>query len=290
MNLLSDGSLYKLEDKSVFFEIAMKAAFDGVEIIGGRKKFDEEVEQYRDLIEQTGLRIEVLHQPFHQNKNWGKDAVESLLKSIEFAAELKVGKLVVHTPLDFEQEYCEFLVENYTRLQQQNSIMICLENMPEWSYYLGPLGRWVSERYLSGKSRFRFYDTSRNVTALKRLFLKEQKVMEYKYNVPEFFMRFDHLTLDTTHIGASGIDLLDHYQKVKKNIRHIHLSDYLGKEHRFPFTGELPLKELLTLLKEDGYDGSISLEIDPAFIPSDDHGKVVRLFREYLECVRKFVN
>jgi len=60
------------------------------------------------------------------------------------------------------------------------------------------------------------------------------------------------------------VDLLDAYAVFKDRIESIHLSDYDGRwQHLLPGMGYLPLEKLLTCVKEDGYDGTITLETCP---------------------------
>lgn len=74
------------------------------------------------------------------------------------------------------------------------------------------------------------------------------------------------ITLDTTHLGRSGIDIIDFFQKNKQKIINIHLSDYkksiLGAEHLPLGDGDLPLKEFIKNLFHEKYDGLVTLEID----------------------------
>jgi sugar phosphate isomerase/epimerase len=46
-------------------------------------------------------------------------------------------------------------------------------------------------------------------------------------------------------------------------VRHIHLSNFDGREHRRPEDGELRLDLLLGQLAADGYRGAVSLELAP---------------------------
>ncbi len=95
-----------------------------------------------------------------------------------------------------------------------------------------------------------------------------------------------HLTLDTCHVGNGPLDLMETYAQMQPHLINVHLSDYaqikhltasgvhnhrlpLGRhglyaEHQLPGEGDLPLREFLARLKQDGYDGTINLEIGPA--------------------------
>src|SRR5690606_28874554 len=69
------------------------------------------------------------------------------------------------------------------------------------------------------------------------------------------------LTLDTTHLGTWGLDPADVYLRLGNRVRHVHLSNFDGREHRRPETGKLRLDRLLALMASAGYTGAISLEL-----------------------------
>jgi sugar phosphate isomerase/epimerase len=92
----------------------------------------------------------------------------------------------------------------------------------------------------------------------------------YWFNRPERMARFPHVTLDTTHVGTWGWDLLDAYEPLAGNLAHVHLSNFDGREHRSPLDGRLPLDALLRRLAADGYQGAISIESCPEAMDAED--------------------
>jgi sugar phosphate isomerase/epimerase len=94
----------------------------------------------------------------------------------------------------------------------------------------------------------------------------------YWFNRPEEMTRFAHVTLDTTHVGTWGWDLLAVYETLRDRIAHVHLSNFDGREHRAPMDGRLPLDDLLRRLTEDGYQGAISVESGPEAMEAEDAG------------------
>jgi sugar phosphate isomerase/epimerase len=46
-------------------------------------------------------------------------------------------------------------------------------------------------------------------------------------------------------------------------VRHVHLSNFSGQEHRRPEEGHLRLDRFLVRLAADGYRGAVSLELSP---------------------------
>lgn len=71
-------------------------------------------------------------------------------------------------------------------------------------------------------------------------------------------------TLDTGNFAFFGEDLLECYGRIRDRIGHVHLKDRVSPgDLRVPVTGTggLPLREVLTSLKNDGYCGKISIEM-----------------------------
>jgi sugar phosphate isomerase/epimerase len=88
------------------------------------------------------------------------------------------------------------------------------------------------------------------------------------------------ITLDTCHAmrtGARGPDLLQSYHLVRPHLVNVHLSDWrdigsgerrllqrsLTANHLLPGHGQAPLQNLLQRLAADGYDGPVTLEVNP---------------------------
>jgi ribosomal protein S18 acetylase RimI-like enzyme len=97
-------------------------------------------------------------------------------------------------------------------------------------------------------------------------------------------VRFPHVTLDTTHIGTWGWDLLEVYEQLQGRIAHVHLSNYDNREHRPPWEGHLPLDALVHRLARDGYQGALSLESNPEALCAGDALRC----RAALECALTF--
>jgi sugar phosphate isomerase/epimerase len=85
--------------------------------------------------------------------------------------------------------------------------------------------------------------------------------------LPEHLADVGEVTFDTSHAGASKVDLLRAHSVLARQLRHVHLSDSnleAGRdEHRLPGKGRLPLKPFLAALAASGYPGVVSLELKP---------------------------
>lgn len=103
------------------------------------------------------------------------------------------------------------------------------------------------------------------------------------------------ITLDTCHVGANDDDLLAAYEVVRPLLRNVHLSDArrIGEHmrtHVMPGEGELPLRELLTHMARDGYDGLITMELHPREVGLAGRGRQLRRLRQALDFVRAAID
>lgn len=99
------------------------------------------------------------------------------------------------------------------------------------------------------------------------------------------------ITLDTCHVGANGEDLLAVYEIVRPRLQNVHLSDARrhGKgvrTHVMPGEGELPLRQLLAKMAQDGYDGLITMELHPREVGYVSRQNQVRRLRQARDFVR----
>lgn len=98
---------------------------------------------------------------------------------------------------------------------------------------------------------------------------------------------FKMVALDTSLTVSKRVELMRVYESLKKCIVHIHLSNVRRhKEYALPMEGILPLESLLKKLKENKYEGAVSLLVRPSELDAGDDEKVVRKLikvREFYE-------
>jgi sugar phosphate isomerase/epimerase len=109
-------------------------------------------------------------------------------------------------------------------------------------------------------------------------------------HLPEHLAGVGDVALDTSHVGASGVDLPWAREALAGQLRHVHLSDsnlVVGKDdHRLPGKGLLPLKPFLAALAADGYPGAVSLELKPWPLGTPDPDVILARMRAALEFTR----
>lgn len=273
MFVLSTGSLHNYGLERVF-ALARQVGFDGIEVIVDSRWDTRQAEYLRSVSHAQGLPVLSLHAPFVPGiQGWDQDPILSLKRTLELAGAVGVGIVVAHLPMRWHwlgvegslfgsrrlrlplfwpqaHAYAQWLQQNRDELCcAANGVQVLLENMPA--------------RRLLGV----------------RLNL-------YEFNHPDALMGFKGLVLDTTHLGTWGADVLAVYEQLKTRIKHVHLSDYDGQEHRPPGKGHLPLAQLLQRMAADGYRGCIVFESGPEHLGAGHDGKVDEALRDALAFCR----
>lgn len=248
--ILSTGSLHSY-GLSRAFELASQAGFPAVEVLIDQRWDTRQPEYLNRLQEQTGVGIASLHSPFVAGvPGWENDQLCRLKRTVKLAREVGARHVVAHLPYRFafvwlnaswrsdsrlglpipapgrDAAYTRFLQTELPALEAESGVTIVVENLP--CRRLGP---------------FRYNG--------------------YRLNTLDRWGQLPHLNLDTTHLATWGYDLLPTYERHKERIRHIHLSNYNGKEHRLLWDGCLALGEFLDRLALDQFDGLLCVELDP---------------------------
>jgi sugar phosphate isomerase/epimerase len=265
----STGSLYSYGIARVF-ELAAEAGFDAIEVLVDHRWDSRQPAYLRQLSEGIGLPIAAVHSPFKPTlPGWPHDPLGRLGETVALARGVGAGVVVTHLPLRIrgarieffgfrrsplllpiplggESEYRDFLLNGLAAFEASEGVKVGVENMPARHV----LGRKVDIHWLN------------NLETLSRM---------------------SHLTLDTTHIGTWGTDLLAIYEQLKARVVHVHLSNFNGQEHQLPENGHLPLGALLLRLTQDGYGGAVSLEVGPEVLEAEDDAQVRAHLRRAVE-------
>ena len=270
---LSTGSLYNYGLARVF-ELASGAGFDAIELLVDHRWDSRHPAYIRRLCKETGLPVVTVHSPFVPHvEGWPGDPVGRLQASAILAREVGAQVVVTHLPFRIraarvelfgfragplllpipwpnEGDYRRFLLNGLAKFEADAGVIVGVENMPAK----------------------RFLGLQVDIHALNNL---------------ESLASLPHLTLDTTHIGTWGADLLAFYEQLKERIVHLHLSDFDGEEHRLLESGHLPLAELLRRLVRDGYSGAVSVEVQPSALQAEDEEQVRAHLHKMLAFCRK---
>jgi sugar phosphate isomerase/epimerase len=269
----STGSLYTY-GLTRAFELAAMAGFDAVEVLLDDRWDTRQPSYLQQLSRETGLPVVAVHSPFvFHVSGWPQDPEGRLRKSVALARQVGAGVVVTHLPLRMralrlivlgsrsqprlvpifwptQGDYRRFVLNGLSGLEAQEGVRIGVENMP-------------AKRFLGRDLNF------------------------YAFNDLQGIARLPHLTLDTTHLGTWGLDPCVAYERLRSRVIHVHLSNFNGREHRLPDEGHLPLRQLLQRLVQDGYQGVVSVELDPEVLAPEDETQVLSHLRRAVRFCRE---
>jgi sugar phosphate isomerase/epimerase len=244
--IFSTGSLYPFGLDRVCGWIS-EAGYDGVEIMMD-ERWDTHQEDYlRDLSGSHGVPILALHPPLRRGA-WGLDPEETLARVARLASRMGVPVVVAHPPPPGRP--LERWKAGPLRKARGQGVAVAVENMP--------------------RSR------------AEGLF----RVRRKSCYLPEHLAEVGDVTLDTSHAGASKVDLLRAHSVLAAQLRHVHLSDSnleVGRdEHRLPGRGRLPLMPFLAALGASRYTGAVCLELKPWPLGTPDPEVILERMRAAL--------
>ena len=272
---LSTGSLYSYGIARVF-ALAAETGFDAIEILADPRWDTRQADYVQRLSREHNLPIAAIHSPFISlhTPGWPADPLGRLRRSAALARAVGAPVVVTHLPLRLriarveilggkslllpalfarQGEYGRFLREELPAFEAEHGVLVGVENMP-------------AHRFLGLRLEI---NAMNNVEALARL---------------------SHLTLDTTHLGTWGADILAVYEQLRERIVHVHLSNFDGREHRLPPDGHLPLGELLRRMARDGYERAISVETGPEPLGAEEEPQVRERLRRVVAFCREHLD
>lgn len=273
MIALSTGSLYTYGLARVF-ALAAQAGFDGIEILIDERWDTRQAVYLRRLSSDYRLPICSLHNPFVPYlAGWPSDQVARLKSTVALAQELGVETIVVHLPLRVGY----VVVQSFKRRRL----------LPTLPSPFAKLRRWMAEELVAFEASSGIQLCVENMPA--RRFLG-RRLNYYWWNNVDGWSRFPHLTLDITHLGTWGLDPLKIYRRLSGRVRHVHLSNFNGQQHRRLEDGHLPLADLLRALRDDSYQGAIVVEMGPDALEAQDEVQVLaHLQAQVAFCRQHFV-
>jgi sugar phosphate isomerase/epimerase len=226
---LSTASVYP-QTCADAFAFAADLGYDGVEVMVWTDPISQEGVTLRRLVDHYRMPVLAIHAPtlLVTQRVWGREPWEKLHRSCRLAIELGAGTVVVHPPFRWQREYAAGFVDGIERLADEYGVRLAVENMYPWR----ARGREL-QAYLPG------WD-------------------------PRPYLYSD-VTLDLSHTATAGIDALALAQDLGDRLSHVHLADGLGSakdEHLVPGQGEQPCGDVLGLLADRNWTGTVVVEVN----------------------------
>jgi sugar phosphate isomerase/epimerase len=211
------------------------AGVNGIELTIPPIFTNEGLKKIREIVDRHDLKVHSIHQSDESALGIDLPEIERLCS---IANKLQTSTVVLHIDALKKGIFDNKFIEELKNLQKKYVVKFGIENMPKSPFTLGKSYAYKGSEFSSVV----------NKTGLS-------------------------MTLDTTHLGQVNEDICDFYLKNKDKIINIHLSDYktawlnrkllLANDTHLPIgRGELPIEDLLKLLRKEKYAGLITMEIN----------------------------
>lgn len=226
---LSTASVYP-ESTASGFELAAQLGYDAVEVMVGLDPISQDVGAIKHLSDYHRLPVCAVHAPclLITQRVWGTEPWAKLEKSADMAAQLGCDVVVVHPPFRWQRDYARRFIEGISNLEASTGVQFAVENMYPWRASRRELQAYVPGWNPVGHD-------------------------------------FANVTVDLSHSATAGSDPVEMARQLGRRLRHVHLADGSGSakdEHLVPGRGKQPCADFLQLLADQGFDGTVVIEIN----------------------------
>lgn len=226
--------MFRIYSHDAIFSQLKAAGLDGIEFLVPSHLTLQDTEKIKQILKKYKLQIFSVHQSRGTYLQIGLKEIERLCK---IANDFSSGIIVIHINAIKRELNNPTFWGKLKDLQKEYNVNFGIENMTRTPFTLEP-------------SMYSVHEFS-------------QTVRQMGLNI----------TLDTTHCGQVGEDICRLYEINKDRVVNIHLSDYkknwlntalyLTNDTHLPLgKGELPIAKFLKTLKEENYQGLITMEIN----------------------------
>lgn len=231
MDISVSTGLYYTKGYKEILDMIAATSFRNIELFLNQAFVDVPVEELKMEVDKRGLKVLSIHTPLDFIAFSRRESEEFWIeKSIElskvFGAKVIVSHMVMGKYfMDIQHGLDHIHRENVLKYRNVEGVFITTENLP----------CVMGNSFLGRKEEFINFIINNKVA----------------------------MTFDTTHCEHRGYSIIEMFKQVKHLVKNIHLSDFKdGNEHKVLGTGDLPLDEFLKLLKDEKYDGIITVELD----------------------------
>jgi sugar phosphate isomerase/epimerase len=226
---LSTASVYP-ETCVDAFAIAADLGYDGVEVMVWTDPVSQDPAALARLADHYGVPVVAVHAPtlLVTQRVWGREPWPKLERSCRMAAMLGASTVVAHPPFRWQREYAGGFVDGVARLAERYGIALAVENMYPWR-------------------------------------ARQREMLAYLPGWDPVPQPYRDVTLDLSHAATSGVSGLDMALALGGRLRHLHLADGSGSakdEHLVPGRGAQPCGQVLGMLAESGWEGTVVVEVN----------------------------
>lgn len=223
----------KLSLNSIFPSLK-KSGVEGLELIAPADLSEKNIQIIKNLIQKYDLKIFSIHQ---SNDTFLAIDLKEIERLCRIANAFSAEVIVLHINTFKKDLFNKNFINDLKNLQKKYKIQFGIENVVKTPFTLDK----------------KMYKEKEFSQTLKSLDL--------------------NITFDTTHTGQAGENICEFYLKNKEKIVNIHLSDYkkswlntvlflVSGTHLPLGAGELEINKFLKMLKEESYQGLITMEIN----------------------------
>ncbi|HYJ75998.1 MAG TPA: sugar phosphate isomerase/epimerase [Kineosporiaceae bacterium] len=226
---LSTASVYPMNCADGF-AIASDLGYDGVEVMVWTDPVSQDGAGLARLVEHYDVPVLAIHAPtlLVTQRVWGREPWEKLRRSCRLALDLGAGTVVVHPPFRWQRDYAAGFVAGVERLADEFGVRLAVENMYPWR-------------------------------------ARGRELLAYAPGWDPVPHDYRDVTLDLSHTATAGVDALVMARALGDRLAHVHLADGLGSskdEHLVPGQGTQPCGDVLGLLAERNWNGTVVLEVN----------------------------
>lgn len=241
--------MYRTLPINDILQLLKKDGVDGLELLIPSVIHDKDIVNFKNVIKKHNMSVFSIHQ---SNENFYHISLSEIQRLCDIANKFLAKVIVLHCDALGESLFDKDFVLMLKKLQEKHKLTFGIENMP--------------------KSPFSLLKT-------------------YAYNAKKFSSTIDNaglsITFDTTHLAQVGSDICEFFRSNREKIINIHISDYrkswlnktllLANNTHLPLTeGELNIGKFLKTLKENSYQGLITMEINANIYKLCQNAKMIK--------------
>jgi sugar phosphate isomerase/epimerase len=127
---LSSASVYPDRTPDAF-EVAARLGYDGVEVMVTPDAVSQDVDVLRRLADYHHVPVLAVHAPclLITQRVWGREPWGKLVRAKDVAEQLGARVVVVHPPFRWQRDYARDFAAGLARMQDETDVLFAVENM-----------------------------------------------------------------------------------------------------------------------------------------------------------------